>query len=54
MIKIATWNVAGTGKGAWAYVVSTLPADIILLQECRDPAAYLPAGVYGHNSPCIH
>ena len=53
MIRIATWNVAGTGKGAWAYVVSALPADIILLQECRDPAAYLPADVYGHNGPCI-
>jgi exonuclease III len=53
MIRIATWNVAGTGKSAWAYVVSALPADIILLQECRDPAVYLPADVYGHNSPCI-
>jgi len=50
MIRIATWNVAGTGKGAWAYVVSALPADIILLQECRDPATYLPVDVYGHNS----
>ena len=28
MIRIATWNVVGTGKGAWAYVVSALPADV--------------------------
>lgn len=53
MIRIATWNVAGTGEAAWTYVVSTLPADIILLQECRDPAAYLSADVYKQNGPCI-
>lgn len=53
MIRIATWNVAGTGEAAWTYVVSTLPADIILLQECRDPAAYLSANVYKQNGPCI-
>jgi exonuclease III len=53
MIRIATWNVAGTGKDAWAHVTSALPADIVLLQECRDPAVYLPPDVYNHNGTFI-
>ena len=53
MIRIPTWNVAGTGKDAWTHVELGLPADIVLLQECRDPAAYLPMDVYDHNGPFI-
>jgi exonuclease III len=34
--------------------MSVLPADIILVQECRDPAIHLPADVYSHNSPFIY